>query len=190
MSTTRRAELIQTFAKLKFEDHGLFDWKFGFDKATSRAGCCHHRRKLITVTKCFVTNTSIDMKEIQNTILHEIAHAIVGKSHNHDAIWRQKAIKIGCDGKRCHTMNLTGQTSKSATKSKSATTKSKSTTTKSKKVTKSKSTTTKSKKVTKSKSTESINNELCKDCKKRKKISACELCIHCESYRFYLSIRI
>ena len=38
--------------------------------------------------------------EIRQTMLHEIAHALVGAGHGHDAVWRRKAIEIGCDGKR------------------------------------------------------------------------------------------
>jgi len=38
--------------------------------------------------------------EVRQTMLHEIAHALVGAGHGHDAVWRRKAIEIGCDGKR------------------------------------------------------------------------------------------
>jgi len=41
-----------------------------------------------------------DENEIRQTMLHEIAHFIVGAGHGHDAVWRRKAIEIGCDGKR------------------------------------------------------------------------------------------
>jgi predicted SprT family Zn-dependent metalloprotease len=36
-------------------------------------------------------------KEITNTILHEIAHALT-PGHKHDYVWRQKFIEIGGDG--------------------------------------------------------------------------------------------
>ena len=40
-------------------------------------------------------------KSVENTILHEIAHALTpGKGHG--PVWRAKAIEIGCDGKRCY----------------------------------------------------------------------------------------
>jgi predicted SprT family Zn-dependent metalloprotease len=41
-------------------------------------------------------------EEIRDTILHEIAHALVGKAHNHDEVWRAKALEMGCTGRRCH----------------------------------------------------------------------------------------
>ena len=33
--------------------------------------------------------------------MHEIAHALVRKGHGHDAVWKAKALSIGCDGQRC-----------------------------------------------------------------------------------------
>ncbi len=39
--------------------------------------------------------------EVLDTILHEIAHALVGPQHGHDAVWRAKAREIGCSGERC-----------------------------------------------------------------------------------------
>ena len=39
-----------------------------------------------------------DENEIRETILHEIAHFLVGPVHGHDAVWSKKAIEIGCNG--------------------------------------------------------------------------------------------
>ena len=41
--------------------------------------------------------------EIRDTLLHEIAHAIVGPGHGHDALWQTAARRIGCTEKRCST---------------------------------------------------------------------------------------
>mgnify|MGYP006434589919 FL=1 len=41
--------------------------------------------------------------EVRQTMLHEIAHALVGCGHGHDAVWRRKALELGCDGKRLNT---------------------------------------------------------------------------------------
>jgi len=81
-------------------EHGLLDtyWSFEFDGAKNRLGCCNFSTKRISLSK-HVTLIN-DEKVIKNTILHEIAHALVGRNHDHDSIWRQKALEIGCDGNR------------------------------------------------------------------------------------------
>ena len=75
-------------------------WVFGFDLATSRAGVCRYVEKRIdlSVSYCLAATRA----EIEDTILHEIAHAIVGPRHNHDTVWKAKAREIGCVGERCH----------------------------------------------------------------------------------------
>merc|ERR1719221_1146271 len=46
------------------------------------------------------------MKQVRNTMLHEIAHALVGPSKErggraHDDTWKACAREIGCNGRRC-----------------------------------------------------------------------------------------
>lgn len=41
--------------------------------------------------------------KIQDTVLHEIAHAIAGNEHHHDRVWRDCAQRIGCTGSRLAT---------------------------------------------------------------------------------------
>ena len=52
-----------------------------------------------------IMRAKASVDHITDTILHEIAHALVGPRHGHNAIWRQKAREIGCTAMRCH--NLT-----------------------------------------------------------------------------------
>ena len=75
-------------------------WVFGFDLATSRAGVCRYVEKRIDLSVSFCLAAT--RAEIEDTVLHEIAHAIVGPRHNHDAVWKAKAREIGCAGERCH----------------------------------------------------------------------------------------
>ena len=82
--------------------HGLIDkgWYFEFDSAVRRAGCCHYGEKKITLS---TTLTEIrDEANVRNTILHEIAHALVGHGNGHNRKWKAKAVEIGCDGQRCY----------------------------------------------------------------------------------------
>lgn len=38
---------------------------------------------------------------IRDTILHEIAHALVGPNHCHDLVWKAKCLEIGATPRRC-----------------------------------------------------------------------------------------
>jgi hypothetical protein len=40
-------------------------------------------------------------EEIVDTILHEIAHALVGPRHGHDTVWKAKCTDIGARPERC-----------------------------------------------------------------------------------------
>jgi predicted SprT family Zn-dependent metalloprotease len=90
--------------KSLLEKHGLNEWTFTLDQAKRRAGCCHFDKKQISVSLLYASKTP--QEKVTNTILHEIAHAIAGKKHNHDAYWKHIAISIGCDGERCHNENF------------------------------------------------------------------------------------
>lgn len=87
-----------------FKQHDLDDWTFKFDGAIRRAGSCNFTCKHISISKHMVLSESIPFEKKINILLHEIAHAIVGHEHGHDDVWRAKAIEIGCDGERCHTL--------------------------------------------------------------------------------------
>ena len=93
----------KTLATKLMNQHGLLDkgWSFQFDNARRRFGCCNYTYRRITLSKHLVDLNS--ETRVQNTILHEIAHALVGHGHGHDNVWKRKALEIGCDGNRCYT---------------------------------------------------------------------------------------
>ena len=80
-------------------------WSFGFDLATSRGGVCRPAQKRINLSVSYCHRAK--RAEIVDTLLHEIAHAIVGVRHQHDAVWRAKARAIGCTAERCHDVSHT-----------------------------------------------------------------------------------
>ena len=95
-----RMDAILKMALGLMHNHGLKQWRFKFDHSTRRAGCCNYRDKLVSISFDLALNASDE--DIRDTILHEIAHALVGKKHNHDAVWKAKAKEIGCSGERTH----------------------------------------------------------------------------------------
>jgi predicted SprT family Zn-dependent metalloprotease len=84
--------------------HGPAGWRFAFDHAKLRAGACHFGRRTISVALGYAQEA--DDGEIRDTLLHEIAHALVGRQHHHDAVWQAKARELGCSAKRCHTLTF------------------------------------------------------------------------------------
>ena len=81
------------------EAHGLPGWRVEFDSAKRRAGVCRFATSTLGLSAPLTTLHSED--EVRDTILHEIAHALVGPRHGHDATWRRTALAIGCTGDRC-----------------------------------------------------------------------------------------
>lgn len=75
-------------------------WSFEWDNAKRRFGCCNHWRRVISLSKPM---TQLNNEEhVTDTVLHEIAHALVGPSHGHDKEWKAKAKEIGARPVRCY----------------------------------------------------------------------------------------
>lgn len=81
------------------DGHGLGSWSIELDRAKTRAGSCRSRTRTITLSRHLTELHSA--AEVRETVLHEVAHALVGVRHGHDAVWRAKAIELGCSGERC-----------------------------------------------------------------------------------------
>jgi predicted SprT family Zn-dependent metalloprotease len=94
------SEIIKIAYELMREHKLSVDWEFRFNNTTSNIAQCNYDKAIIQFSNSYVSLLS--QKEIINIILHEIAHALVGAGHNHDAVWQKKALEIGCDGKRLY----------------------------------------------------------------------------------------
>ncbi|MET0424122.1 MAG: SprT-like domain-containing protein [Actinoplanes sp.] len=79
--------------------HKLTGWRLVFDNAKTRAGACRSDRREIALSRTLMQLYS--REQVTETVLHEIAHALVGPRHGHDRVWRATALRIGCSGKRC-----------------------------------------------------------------------------------------
>ena len=87
--TARPLKAALETAAMMMREHGLHDWTVRLDNARRRAGQCDYRRREISLSRHYVRHA--DDAHIRDTILHEIAHALVGPHHGHDAAWRRKA---------------------------------------------------------------------------------------------------
>lgn len=88
-----RREGARALARGLMDAHGLVDWDFRFDRARRRAGSCVHRSRTITLSGVLID--IYDEETVRGVILHEIAHALAGPAHHHDAEWRRRARELG-----------------------------------------------------------------------------------------------
>jgi predicted SprT family Zn-dependent metalloprotease len=82
--------------------HGVDSWAVVFDNAVRRRGQTNYDKKEISLSIPITVNNPIE--QVRNTILHEVAHVLVGQGHGHDNVWRTKAVEIGCTGETCTTI--------------------------------------------------------------------------------------
>ena len=73
--------------------HGLRRWTFTFDRAVCRFGCCNERKRTISLSAKLTELNDEDA--VRDTILHEIAHAMVGVRAGHGPKWQRQALAIG-----------------------------------------------------------------------------------------------
>ena len=82
-------------------------YRFKFDNAKRRFGLCSYGNKEISLSKLLCEYNLNNFYQINDTILHEIAHALSYKIHGskgsgHCKRWVHVAKSIGCNGKRCY----------------------------------------------------------------------------------------
>ena len=90
---------VARLARTLMNEHGLGHWTFQWDRAVKRLGRCSYASRTISLSKPLALRVGDD--EIRDTILHEIAHGLVGPGHGHDRIWMAKAREIGARPERC-----------------------------------------------------------------------------------------
>jgi predicted SprT family Zn-dependent metalloprotease len=100
VTATATRQSAGQLARELMDEHGLYDWTLRFDRSVKRFGQCRYSSRTISLSAPLVERNTIE--RARNTILHEIAHALVGPGHHHNRVWRSKAIEIGCDGRRCY----------------------------------------------------------------------------------------
>lgn len=105
MTNYEKLQQTKNLANDLMAEYDLFNrgWHFRFNDNRARLGVCRYRERSIELSTYHAT--SGNWGEITNTILHEIAHALVGPGHGHGLVWKRKAIEIGCNGERCGHMD-------------------------------------------------------------------------------------
>jgi predicted SprT family Zn-dependent metalloprotease len=96
---TPRLAVVRRYALELMAVHGLAGWCFAYNRRKQAMGLCVYQRRTVELSVHFVQRNTIG--EIHDTILHEIAHALVGAGHGHDAVWKRKCMEIGARPMRC-----------------------------------------------------------------------------------------
>lgn len=81
----KKTAMEKTYDYMKKE--GLYDWHFKFSNHKTLAGVCYYREQRIVLSEYYVLNNSD--KEVINTMLHEIAHALAPRWEAHGKVWRK-----------------------------------------------------------------------------------------------------
>lgn len=79
---------------------GAGTWTFGFDRAKRRAGLCSFDTHRISVSRYLAEKYSDTDNE--QTLLHEVAHALAGPGAGHGPKWKRIAANLGYVGGRTH----------------------------------------------------------------------------------------
>jgi predicted SprT family Zn-dependent metalloprotease len=79
--------------------HGLADWSVRLCRSKRTLGRCVYDARVIELSVHLVQRNGLEA--VRDTILHEIAHALVGPGHGHDAAWREMCRRVGARPERC-----------------------------------------------------------------------------------------
>ena len=83
---------------------GLDDWSFKFNNSKRMLGVCKEGKRTIELSSAYVRENSVE--HVQDTILHEIAHALVGVQNGHNDVWKSMCRRIGASPKACDSTAL------------------------------------------------------------------------------------
>lgn len=63
-----------------------------------RLGCCKYKSKIIQLSKWVFDQCP---EFVENTIRHEIAHAVLGPGYGHGPRWKVEAVRLGAIPRSC-----------------------------------------------------------------------------------------
>ena len=95
--TASKLSVAQAMALATMARHiDLSVWGFRFDNGKRRAGQCNYTERVISISKHLVEHHTLD--DVQQVVLHEIAHAMVGKDAGHGPVFKKQAAALGYRG--------------------------------------------------------------------------------------------
>jgi predicted SprT family Zn-dependent metalloprotease len=96
---TPQALAARALAERLLEEYGLVGWSFRFNGRRTAMGLCDYASRTVQLSWHFVEANPPEA--VRDTILHEIAHALTGPGHGHDAAWKAACRRVGAVPRRC-----------------------------------------------------------------------------------------
>lgn len=93
MSDRTTLDALQARARTIMDAHGLTHWQIRLDHARRRAGCCNYQDRTLSFSATLLP--TYPPAAVDEVILHEVAHALVGPGHGHGPVWKRTAQSIG-----------------------------------------------------------------------------------------------
>ena len=89
----RRLLDVAVRARQMMDEHGLRAWSLYFSHGRRLLGKCVYRDQAIFISRHHAVNHQPE--QVNDTILHEIAHALAGSKAGHGPEWKAIALRIG-----------------------------------------------------------------------------------------------
>lgn len=91
---------IDSFKRLLAQTTDI-DVSFTINDCKKNAAICYDQPLEIQMSRFFINSPSTTKEKIDDVILHELAHAIVGPGAGHSAEWKECAKQLGCTSDVC-----------------------------------------------------------------------------------------
>ena len=78
--------------------YGLTGWSFRLNRSKVNLGLCRYGPRTVELSSPFVEHNPEEV--VRDTLLHEVAHALVGAGHGHDAAWKAMCLRVGARPER------------------------------------------------------------------------------------------
>jgi predicted SprT family Zn-dependent metalloprotease len=110
----RLLETTWTIDLYRYKDASIINlkdlgWKFEYNTRKRAAGLCSYRYKTIYLSKYLVRQNLNKALEFENTLRHEVAHALdnaMGGRNKHNRIWKAIAREVLCTAERCYSSDV------------------------------------------------------------------------------------
>lgn len=91
---------VEVFARRLMAEHGLEGWDFKFNRQKRAVGLCCPSQRIINLSALYAERFLDKLNDsIEDTLLHEVAHALnylAGTCDNHGPQWKKWCGRLGC----------------------------------------------------------------------------------------------